>query len=70
MLVATVLAPALAQAAKPGDFDRSFGGDGKVMTDFGSNNFATSVAIDSQERIVAAGRSGGGAQPTADLAAG
>src|SRR2546426_10461641 len=34
MLVATLLAPALAQAAA-GDLDRSFSGNGKVTTDFG-----------------------------------
>jgi uncharacterized delta-60 repeat protein len=56
LLVAAV-SPALAQAAKPGDFDRSFGGDGKVRTSFcwhGEGRFA-SVAIDSHHRIVSAG---------------
>ena len=33
-LLAALLAPALAQAAKAGDLDGSFGGDGKVRTMF------------------------------------
>jgi uncharacterized delta-60 repeat protein len=54
-LLAALLAPAFGHAAA-GDLDRSFGGDGKVSTDFGSpNDGATSVAIDSQGRLVAAG---------------
>jgi hypothetical protein len=35
VVIAALLNPALAQAAKPGDLDGSFGGDGKVITDFG-----------------------------------
>jgi uncharacterized delta-60 repeat protein len=56
MLFAAPLAPALAQAAKPGHFDRSLGGDGKVRTSFcyHGGHFA-SVAIDSHHRIVTAG---------------
>jgi uncharacterized delta-60 repeat protein len=50
-----LLAPALAQAAKPGDLDRSFGGDGKVTTNFGHYNAASDAAIDPHGRIVAVG---------------
>jgi hypothetical protein len=53
-LFAALFVPALAHAA-PGDLDPSFSKNGKVMTDFGGNNFATSVAIDAQGRIVAVG---------------
>ncbi|HEY7151794.1 MAG TPA: hypothetical protein VH391_08930 [Solirubrobacterales bacterium] len=38
-----------------GSPDTSFGGDGKVATDFGGTNRANSVAIDSKDRIVIAG---------------
>jgi hypothetical protein len=53
--VAVLLAPTLAHAA--GQLDPSFGNGGRVMTDFGNPyNGATSVAMDSQGRIVAAGQ--------------
>jgi uncharacterized delta-60 repeat protein len=61
---AVVLAALVASApslAAIGDLDPSFSKNGKVMTDFGGNNFASSVAIDAQGRLVVAGRSGGGA---------
>jgi uncharacterized delta-60 repeat protein len=52
--VAVLLAPTLAHAA--GQLDPSFGNGGRVMTDFGNPyNGATSVAMDSQGRIVASG---------------
>jgi uncharacterized delta-60 repeat protein len=61
MLLATLLAPAIAQAAQPGDLDPSFSVDGKVRTGFrGGFGEAHSVAIDSQGRIVAAGVSSAG----------
>ncbi len=49
------LVPALAQAAKPGDLDRSFGGDGEVKTSFFGHASAESIVIDGPGRIVAAG---------------
>jgi uncharacterized delta-60 repeat protein len=55
-LMAALAFPALTQAAKPGDLDRSFGGDGKVTTNFGHYNAATDAAIDRHGRIVAVGR--------------
>jgi uncharacterized delta-60 repeat protein len=55
MLVAVGLPPALAQAAKPGDLDRSFSHNGKVSTDLGAVDGVNSVAIDAQGRIVAGG---------------
>ena len=54
-LLAALLAPALAQAAKPGDLDPSFGGDGKVTTNFGHYNAAYAAAIDSHGRVIAVG---------------
>ncbi len=53
MLIA-ILAP-IAQAAKPGALDRSFGHNGKVTTNFGHYNTALAAAIDGHGRIVAAG---------------
>jgi uncharacterized delta-60 repeat protein len=50
-----VLIAAPAQAA-PGDLDRSFSGDGLQVTDLGGDDQATSVAIQADGRIVAAGR--------------
>ncbi|HEY7150916.1 MAG TPA: delta-60 repeat domain-containing protein [Solirubrobacterales bacterium] len=54
--LAALLAAALAHAAMPGDFDRSFAGDGKARLSFCYHgaHFA-SVAIDSHNRIVTAG---------------
>jgi uncharacterized delta-60 repeat protein len=52
-LIAT-LAP-VAQAAKPGALDRTFGGDGKVTTNFKHYNYAADAAIDRHGRIVAVG---------------
>ncbi|MDO8750984.1 MAG: hypothetical protein Q7K03_07560 [Dehalococcoidia bacterium] len=49
---------ALARYNANGSLDTSFDADGKVTTDFGGNNFGQSVAIQSDGRIVAAGRSG------------
>jgi hypothetical protein len=51
-LLASLLAPALAQAARLGDLDRSFGNHGKAKAGYG---LASSVAVDSRERIVLAG---------------
>jgi uncharacterized delta-60 repeat protein len=53
--LAAFLGPPLAQAAKPGDLDRSFGGDGIVTTNFGHYNAASAAAIDGHGRIVAVG---------------
>jgi uncharacterized delta-60 repeat protein len=50
-----LLAPALAQAAMPGDLDRSFSRNGKVSTDLGAVDGVNSVAMDAQGRIVAGG---------------
>jgi uncharacterized delta-60 repeat protein len=55
LLSAAVVHPAL---AAPGDLDTSFGGDGKVTTDFTSRaDAAFDVALQVDERIVAAGGS-------------
>ena len=48
--------PAVAAA---GDLDTSFGGDGKVTTDFGGSGGASEVAIQPDGKIVAAGSAGG-----------
>ena len=55
MLLAPLLTPTLAQAAKPGDLDRSFGHNGKVKTVFDCRCKANSLTIDSRGRIVAVG---------------
>lgn len=46
---------ALARYKPNGSLDPSFGGDGRVTTDFGLGDGASSVAIDSRGRIIAAG---------------
>ncbi|MFE2972789.1 hypothetical protein ACFXKC_56590 [Streptomyces sp. NPDC059340] len=48
--------PGLALAA-PGDLDPTFGTGGKVLTDFGGNDFATAVQADG--KIIAVGQSDG-----------
>jgi hypothetical protein len=60
VIVVALFTPSAAGAA-PGDLDPSFGAGGKVITDFGGEGQGEilSAAIDSQDRIVAAGyRSG------------
>ena len=57
VLLAALLVPALAHSAR-GDLDRSFSGNGKLRTDFDGYDVASSAAIDSQDRIVAAGDDG------------
>ncbi len=56
-LMLGVAGGAPAQAAKPGNLDRSFGGNGEVKTRFlgQTHNEARAVMIDSKGRIVAAG---------------
>jgi uncharacterized delta-60 repeat protein len=49
---------ALARYKRNGARDRSFGTGGKVTTDIGAADVASSVAIDSRNRIVVAGSSG------------
>jgi uncharacterized delta-60 repeat protein len=58
-LFATILSPALAQAAKPAELDPSFGGDGTVRTHHCSPG-GSSVAVDGRARVVVAGTNGGG----------
>jgi uncharacterized delta-60 repeat protein len=43
-----------------GSLDRSFGGDGRVRTDFGHSETAEGVAVDSQDRVIAVGESWNG----------
>src|SRR5206468_2314728 len=50
--------------ARPGDLDRSFSHNGKVTTDFGRNERAFGVAIDSHGRILAAGSTDAGGNTT------
>jgi uncharacterized delta-60 repeat protein len=49
---------ALARYNPDGSLDPNFGGGGKLTTDFGSDDFARDVAIQSDGKIVAAGWSG------------
>jgi uncharacterized delta-60 repeat protein len=54
--VAVVVAMANPAAAPPGDLDPTFGGDGKVTTDFaGGQDQASAVAIQGDGKIVTAG---------------
>src|SRR4051794_12666567 len=54
LLVAGLIFAPLALAAA-GDFDSSFDGDGKVITDFGKNEYAHGMAIQRDGRIVVVG---------------
>src|SRR5262245_47799353 len=54
MLEVAAVAPAL---AAPGDLDPTFGGTGKVTTPISSQDFAYSVALQGDGKIVAAGGS-------------
>ena len=51
---------ALARYTTAGELDTSFSGDGKLTQDFGNNDTAYSVAIQSDGKIVVAGRGGNG----------
>jgi uncharacterized delta-60 repeat protein len=51
---------ALARYNADGSLDASFGGGGRVTTDFGSSDAASALAIQSDGKIVVAGRGGGG----------
>ena len=53
---------ALARYNTDGSLDTSFSGDGRQMTNFGGDDRATSVAIQGNGRIIAAG-SGAGEGP-------
>jgi uncharacterized delta-60 repeat protein len=66
-LLATAAAPATGVAA--GDPDPAFGGTGAVLTDFGGEDSAFSVAVDPQGRVVAGG-SGALADPARPGASG
>ena len=55
LLGVSMAAPA---AAAPGGLDTGFGMSGKVITDFGQASVANAVAIQSDKKIVAAGRVG------------
>lgn len=58
-MAATLLALLLAlpgtAVAAPGDLDTAFAGDGTVLTDFGGNDSAADVAVQSDGRIVSVG---------------
>jgi uncharacterized delta-60 repeat protein len=43
--------------AAPGDLDPSFGGDGRVTTDFGSRATSQDIAVQPDGRIIVAGKS-------------
>ena len=53
--LALLAAPALAQAAKPGDLDRSFGNHGKVQACGSHGGHFVPIAIDAHNRIVSGG---------------
>jgi hypothetical protein len=59
ILACAVLALPSAALAQPGSLDTSFGGDGRVTTDFNSKaDFGAAVAIQADGNIVLAGGSG------------
>jgi uncharacterized delta-60 repeat protein len=60
ILLTTLLVLSPARAAKPGALDRSFGGNGKVSTNFGGYNAARDAVIDRHGRIVAVGHPASG----------
>jgi uncharacterized delta-60 repeat protein len=57
-----------AVAAAVGDLDPSFGGTGKVTTDFGGADVASAVAVQADGKIVAAGQTNAGSNSTFALA--
>lgn len=71
ILLLTAFGPHAAEAA-PGDLDTSFGGTGKVVTDFsGREDFGNAVAVQADGKIVVVGftRNGGtGSSSTEDFA--
>ena len=67
ILAAGLLATAPAPAA-PGDLDVSFSGDGRQLTDFGSEDWSGGVAIQVDQKIVVAGLTFDGAGMTQDFA--
>jgi uncharacterized delta-60 repeat protein len=54
-LLIVLLTPALANAVKPGDLDRSFGDHGKVQACGGHGGHFVPIAIDAHNRIVSGG---------------
>ena len=55
LLAAALLNPAIAGAARSGDLDPSFGGDGKVDACGGRGGHFAPIAIDAHNRIVSGG---------------
>jgi uncharacterized delta-60 repeat protein len=55
---------ALARYNEDGSLDTSFDGDGRIVTDFGASDRAFTVAVGPDGRIVAAGQTTGGSNPT------
>jgi uncharacterized delta-60 repeat protein len=51
--------PTLPVRAAAGDLDLTFGSGGRVVTDFGGDDFVASVAVQPDGKIVALGQSGG-----------
>ncbi len=60
LLTALCAVPTAGVAQQPGALDTSFGGDGRVATDFGGEESAFAVALQQDGRIVTAGQSGTG----------
>jgi uncharacterized delta-60 repeat protein len=62
LFISLAVMPSALAGAGPGTLDTTFGGDGKVTTDFGpSFDGATAVAIQADGKIVAVGGAGGSA---------
>ena len=59
VIAATVALSGVRAAANPGDLDPTFGTGGMVITSFGTSSVANAVAVQTDGKIVAAGRTGG-----------
>jgi uncharacterized delta-60 repeat protein len=50
---------ALARYSRDGTLDQSFGREGRVVTDFGGDDYAADIAVQQDGKLVVAGRAGG-----------
>ncbi|MCG7208754.1 calcium-binding protein [Streptomyces arenae] len=67
-LLALVLALPGTAVAAPGDLDTAFGGNGRVVTDFGGDDSANDVAVQPDGKIVSVGSAADSSVPESDFA--
>ncbi|WP_240528515.1 calcium-binding protein [Streptomyces humi] len=67
-LLALVLALPGTAVAAPGDLDTGFGGNGRVVTDFGGDDSANDVAVQPDGKIVSVGSAADDSVPESDFA--